>query len=150
MLFPHVSLLMWISAKIIRTCRTPELQTHAAGPPLQMNTAPWYNSHQSSINFPFLCLQQGIKRVIHQSSLSLVSPLPPCSSSFILRRETLGRGGVESLESWKGSCRSYDPDLALWLAVMTSPRACLHPHRVTGIACQLRWERSRPSGQGGC
>lgn len=43
---------------------------------------PWYNSHQGSINFLFLCLQQCIKMVLHQSlllfsSASCWSPPPP-------------------------------------------------------------------------
>lgn len=40
--------------------------------------SPWYNSHQGSINFLFLCLQQYIKRVLHQSLLPLFSSAAPC------------------------------------------------------------------------
>lgn len=120
---------MWITGEIIRTCRTPELQTHAAGPQQQMNTAPWYNSHQSSINFPFLCLQQCIKRVIHQSSLSSLPLTPPAAPPSYWGRKP--RGGARSLESRKESCERWS--LARW-RLQFRPGAVARTDEVSGSA----------------
>lgn len=81
-------------AQIIHMYRTPYSQTHAAGPSLQMNAPLDIILIKVQSIFSSFCLQQCIKRVIHQS-LSLYSPpRPPAAPPLQIERgDFRGRRG---------------------------------------------------------